>query len=74
MIRNGLFDRMRAWAEPVHEWSVGRVRPIVNLVAGVTLLLLVIAGFNVASLLLAQTAPGAGSSRFSCRWGRRGRA
>ncbi|MDP2318477.1 MAG: ADOP family duplicated permease [Acidobacteriota bacterium] len=51
----GGYDRMRVWTEPVHEWSVGRVRPAVRLVAGVTLLLLVIAGLNVTSLFLAQT-------------------
>lgn len=49
------YDRMLVWTEPMHEWSVGRVRPAVRLVAGVTLLLLVIACLNVASLILAQT-------------------
>jgi len=52
----GGYDRMWLWTEPVHEWSVGRVRPAMNLIGGVTLLLLVIASLNVASLLLAQTA------------------
>jgi putative ABC transport system permease protein len=51
----GGYDRMRVWSEPVHEWSVGRVRPAVRLVASVTLLLLAIAGLNVTSLFLAQT-------------------
>lgn len=51
----GGYDRMRVWIEPVHEWSVGRVRPAVRLIAGVTILLLAIACLNVASLLLAQT-------------------
>ncbi len=51
----GGYDRMWLWTEPVHEWSVGRVRPAVRLIGGVTLLLLVIASLNVASLLLAQT-------------------
>lgn len=49
------YDRMQVWVEPAHEWSVGRVRPAVRLVGGVTLLLLVIACLNVASLLVAQT-------------------
>ena len=49
------YDRMQVWVEPSHEWSVGRVRPAVRLVGGVTLLLLVIACLNVASLLVAQT-------------------
>lgn len=53
----GGYDRMRAWIEPVHEWSVGRVRPAVRLIVAVTALLLLIACLNVASLLLAQTAP-----------------
>jgi putative ABC transport system permease protein len=51
------YDRMQAWVEPVHEWSLGRVRPAVRLVGGVTLLLLVIACLNVASLLVAQGIP-----------------
>jgi putative ABC transport system permease protein len=41
----------------VHEWSVGRVRPAIRLIVAVTALLLLIACLNVASLLLAQTAP-----------------
>lgn len=51
----GRYDLMRAWIEPMHEWSVGRVRPAVRLISGVTILLLVIACLNVASLLWAQT-------------------
>jgi predicted permease len=47
--------RVKLWLEPIHEWSVGAVRPAVRLVGGVTLLLLVIACLNVASLLVAQT-------------------
>jgi predicted permease len=49
------YDRRRLWVEPIHEWSLGAVRPAVRLVGGVTLLLLVIACLNVASLLVAQT-------------------
>jgi putative ABC transport system permease protein len=49
------YDRTQVWVEPAHEWSVGTVRPAVRLVGGVTLLLLVIACLNVASLLVAQT-------------------
>lgn len=54
-IPKGGYDRMRVWVEPIHEWSVGRVRPAVRLIAAMTGLLLVIACLNVASLLLAQT-------------------
>jgi putative ABC transport system permease protein len=53
----GGYDRTRVWIEPVHEWSVGRVRPAVRLIVAVTALLLLIACLNVATLLLAQTAP-----------------
>lgn len=51
----GGYDRMRIWIEPIHEWSVGRVRPAVRVIAAMTGLLLIIACLNAASLLLAQT-------------------
>ncbi|MGH9311066.1 MAG: ADOP family duplicated permease, partial [Vicinamibacterales bacterium] len=48
-------DRMTFWLEPVHENAVSEVRPALQLLAAVAMLVFMVACLNVATLLLAQT-------------------
>jgi putative ABC transport system permease protein len=43
------------WIEPIHDYAVGRVRPLVWLISAVTGVLLLLACINVAGILLTQT-------------------
>jgi len=47
--------RETAWVEPIHEYSFGKVRPVLNLLGGICLLVLLIGCISAANLLLAQT-------------------
>lgn len=52
--------RMTVWLEPIHDYAVGRTRPAVSMLTGVSVTLLLVSCLSVAALLVARNAERSG--------------